>query len=334
MDKNISKEKEKKMMPSPAIPAPTAPSPLSILGHFVVVSFAVIISYFSGCYRSLISYEVFQVLALSLGSIIGVAIVAGVLIYIPDVIDGRIRSENDKKNRKRDRRNRNHRNSHHHHNRGRTLHRSGDQDHGLSHNSNNNSNSKNLHKHSTTTTWGGGSASKIKYSSSSHVTSSLLPPRPSQPRTINSNNYNTNIITDRVYHQLSSNYRQRSRSRSRSLSSRSGSGSSSSSSRNSNKRRYSSPPSLPSQRSLSQDCLNPIKERKLEDLPDYDDDWWYELDSRTQYCALILGYTQVTWDEDHELDELPCEDWYWDEMTIEQRAAAQHFGYNKETWTD
>ena len=92
--------------------------------------------------------------------------------------------------------------------------------------------------------------------------------------------------------------------------------------------------SLPSQRTLSQDCLHPIKERKLEDLPDYDDDWWYELDSRTQYYALILGYTQVTWDEDHELDELPCEDWYWDEMTIEQRAAVQHFGYNKETWTD
>lgn len=100
MDKNISKENEKKMMPFPAVQAPATPSTLSILGHSVVVSFAVIISYFSGCYRSLISYEVFQVLAMCLGSIIGVTIVAGVLIYIPDVIDGRIHSKNDKKKQK------------------------------------------------------------------------------------------------------------------------------------------------------------------------------------------------------------------------------------------
>ena len=99
-----------------------------------------------------------------------------------------------------------------------------------------------------------------------------------------------------------------------------------------NKRRYSSPPSLPSQTStLSQYCLNPIVENKLEDSYDY---WWDELDSRTQYYALILGYTQVTWDADYELDDLPCEDWYWDEMTKEQKAAAQHFGYSKETWVD
>jgi hypothetical protein len=65
---------------------------------------------------------------------------------------------------------------------------------------------------------------------------------------------------------------------------------------------------------------------------DYDDYWWRELDSRTQYYALILGYTQATWDDDFDLDDLPCEDWDWDEMTLEQRAAAQHFGYDKESW--
>eukprot|EP00531_Pseudo-nitzschia_arenysensis_P013210 CAMPEP_0116126614 /NCGR_PEP_ID=MMETSP0329-20121206/6422_1 /TAXON_ID=697910 /ORGANISM="Pseudo-nitzschia arenysensis, Strain B593" /LENGTH=196 /DNA_ID=CAMNT_0003620701 /DNA_START=273 /DNA_END=865 /DNA_ORIENTATION=+ len=79
---------------------------------------------------------------------------------------------------------------------------------------------------------------------------------------------------------------------------------------------------------------NPIAERKLEDLMDYDEFYWGELDSRTQYCALILGYTPATWDEDFDLDDLICEDWDWDEMTKEQKAAAQHFGYTKETWSD
>jgi len=67
---------------------------------------------------------------------------------------------------------------------------------------------------------------------------------------------------------------------------------------------------------------------------DFDDYWWRELDSRTQYYALILGYTQATWDDDYELDDLPCEDWDWDEMTTEQQAAAQHFGYTQATWDD
>lgn len=130
-----------------------------------------------------------------------------------------------------------------------------------------------------------------------------LPPRPSHPRTTNSNYFNYNSTTGRVR------------------------------SSNSRYRRYSSPPSLG--RSLSQQStLNPIAERRLEDLPDYDDYWWRELDSRTKYYALILGYTQPTWDEDHELYDLICEDWYWDEMTKEQKAAAQYFGYTKETWND
>mmetsp|Transcript_6652 Transcript_6652/g.16359 ORF Transcript_6652/g.16359 Transcript_6652/m.16359 type:complete len:255 (-) Transcript_6652:581-1345(-) len=103
---------------------------------------------------------------------------------------------------------------------------------------------------------------------------------------------------------------------------------------NNSVRRFSSPPRLSSQSSLSQYCLNPIAERKLEDLLDYDDYWWRELDSRTQYYALILGYTQVTWDDDFDIEEMPCEDWDWDEMTNEQKAAAQHFGYTKETWME
>mmetsp|Transcript_24146 Transcript_24146/g.52904 ORF Transcript_24146/g.52904 Transcript_24146/m.52904 type:complete len:158 (-) Transcript_24146:818-1291(-) len=100
-------------------------------------------------------------------------------------------------------------------------------------------------------------------------------------------------------------------------------------------RRHSLPPSLPSQ-ALTQNsnCLNPIVERKLEDLMDFDDYWWRELDSRTQYYALILGYTVAAWDEDLSLDDLPCEDWDWEDMTNEQKAAAQHFGYSQETWED
>ena len=78
-----------------------------------------------------------------------------------------------------------------------------------------------------------------------------------------------------------------------------------------------------------QSSLNPIVERKLEDEYDY---WWYELDSKTQNYAMILGYTQYTWDNDYELEDLPCEDWYWDEMTEEEKAAAQHFGYSKDEW--
>ncbi len=67
---------------------------------------------------------------------------------------------------------------------------------------------------------------------------------------------------------------------------------------------------------------------------DYADCYWRELDSRTQYYALIMGYTQRTWDKDFELDDLVCEDWDWDEMTKEQKAAATHFGYNEETWNE
>mmetsp|Transcript_15874 Transcript_15874/g.32821 ORF Transcript_15874/g.32821 Transcript_15874/m.32821 type:complete len:258 (+) Transcript_15874:171-944(+) len=98
-------------------------------------------------------------------------------------------------------------------------------------------------------------------------------------------------------------------------------------------RRYSSPPCL-LQKENSQRSLNPIVERKLEDMMAYDDFYWVELDSRTQYFALILGYTPATWDEDLDLDDLVCEDWDWDEMTKEQKAAAQHFGYTEDTWDD
>ena len=282
--------------------------PSSFLGRFVVASIVAVVAVFFGrCYT--IKIEVLQILGLSLVSIIAVGIVAGILIYItPDVIN----SKTDKKHGTFNRR-------------GRTRHRSRD---------------------------------AIKKVPS-------LPPRPSHPRTTNSNYFNYNSTTGRVR------------------------------SSNSRYRRYSSPPSLG--RSLSQQStLNPIAERRLEDLPDYDDYWWRELDSRygynclvpscviisfcfycrcycfwiiiiisafpfcnsgflvsmailsltnlttfitavifgvfyyldwyyfflllllllmhcshfiirTKYYALILGYTQPTWDEDHELYDLICE---------------------------
>lgn len=98
-------------------------------------------------------------------------------------------------------------------------------------------------------------------------------------------------------------------------------------------RQFNSTPSLHDS-SASLQNLNPIAEHKREDRMDFADCYWRELDSRTQYYALIMGYTQSTWDRDFELDDLVCEDWDWDEMTKEQKAAATHFGYNRETWDD
>ena len=94
--------------------------------------------------------------------------------------------------------------------------------------------------------------------------------------------------------------------------------------------RDASPVSNPNNHS-SQQNLNSIEEKELEDEWDY---WWHELDSKTKYYALILGYTQYTWDNDYELEDLPCEDWDWEEMTSEQKAAAQYFGCTEDNWEE
>lgn len=75
--------------------------------------------------------------------------------------------------------------------------------------------------------------------------------------------------------------------------------------------------------------LNSISENHMEDEFDI---WWHELDSQTQYFALLLGYTPKTWDADCELEDLECEDWDWNQLTTEQQAAATYFGYSQRDW--
>jgi hypothetical protein len=75
--------------------------------------------------------------------------------------------------------------------------------------------------------------------------------------------------------------------------------------------------------------LNSILEHQLEDQFDC---WWKELDSQTQYFALLLGYTPQTWDADLELEDLECEEWEWNDLTPEQQAAAIYFGYTQQEW--
>jgi hypothetical protein len=69
----------------------------------------------------------------------------------------------------------------------------------------------------------------------------------------------------------------------------------------------------------------------MEDEYDY---WWEELDSQTQYFALLLGYTPQLWDADYELEDLECEDLSWEELTKEQQAAATFFGYTEQEWDE
>ena len=84
--------------------------------------------------------------------------------------------------------------------------------------------------------------------------------------------------------------------------------------------------------SSNMNALVPIVEGKEEDgMFDY---WWYELDSKTKYFALILGYTEITWDQDKQLEDLSCEDLDWDELTEEQKEAARYFGYDQDTWDE
>ncbi|KAG7338541.1 hypothetical protein IV203_013992 [Nitzschia inconspicua] len=92
-------------------------------------------------------------------------------------------------------------------------------------------------------------------------------------------------------------------------------------------RRHSSSSLLPPR--TSSPCLNSITEGQMEDEFDF---WWRELDSQTKYFALLLGYTQKTWDEDYELEDLECENYYWDELTPEQQAAAIYFGCDPDEW--
>lgn len=65
--------------------------------------------------------------------------------------------------------------------------------------------------------------------------------------------------------------------------------------------------------------LNPIEERL--------DIWWDEVDSDTQKYAIALGWDKSKWDDEWEIQDLPCEHLYWKELTEEQKTAARYFGY-------
>ena len=248
--------------------------PIGKPGHVVLVSLVATIMFSSGYRTPIINREAIQVLFLTIGSILAVAVVAGILICIPEFVNG------------------GHDSRRHHRRRGRGRQRTR---YGNNNNKRLDQSMERLNQNEYPSfSTNARSSSPNTISNSSRKKSPSMPPLSSQPR-------GRAPVTPTQ--------------------------------RNRSKRRLSSPPSLPSQESLSH-ILNPIAERKLEDLMDFDDYWWRELDSRTQYYALILGYTQATWDDDYELDDLPCEDWDWDEMTTEQQAAAQHFGYTQATWDD
>lgn len=72
--------------------------------------------------------------------------------------------------------------------------------------------------------------------------------------------------------------------------------------------------------------MNPIDEKL--------DIWWSETDDETKAFATVLGFDQHKWDEDWELKDLPCEHWYWKDMTEEQKDAAIHFGYSRALWDE
>jgi len=258
--------------------------PKGMSGQIAVASVVATICLFSGYTAPIMNHEAFQVLALTIFSIVAVAVVAGILICIPDFVDGNHRT------RRRGR--------------GRTRTRQGN-------NSNNSRQSNWFRERLNQNNYP--SASTTKSQSMNSTTSASRKKTPSMPPLSpagTSGGSTSKNAPGRVPVSGLSTPRKIS------------------------PRRFSSPPALPSPTNPSQYSLNPIVERKLEDLMDYDDYWWRELDSRTQYYALILGYTQVTWDDDFELDDLPCEDWDWEEMTKEQKAAAQHFGYTRESWSE
>ena len=265
--------------------------PPEMSGQVAVVSLAVAVLLSSGYRTPIMNHEGFQVLALTLGSICGVAVVAGILICIPDLISASDRSR--------------------HRGRGRARHRT---QRGNKNNSNRPqppSSKERLNQND----YPSSSLPTKSISSHSAMTNSRkkspsMPPSTTTSRNSKGANMNPTSTPDLV--PVSKEKIQRKPIL----------------------RRYSSPPSLPLQESTSQLSLNTIAERKLENLMDYEDYWWRELDSRTQYCALILGYTPSTWDDDFELEDLDCEEWDWDEMTKEQKAAAIHFGYDEESWTD
>jgi hypothetical protein len=61
---------------------------------------------------------------------------------------------------------------------------------------------------------------------------------------------------------------------------------------------------------------------------------WNELDETTQKHATTLTWTQELWDDDYDIEDLECNNWYWKDMTEEQKEAARYFGYTRITWDE
>ena len=62
------------------------------------------------------------------------------------------------------------------------------------------------------------------------------------------------------------------------------------------------------------------------------EDWdWDELSEEVKAAASALGYDQKLWDGD---GKPPSEDKDWEELTKAEREGAERLGYTEETWDD
>ena len=70
-------------------------------------------------------------------------------------------------------------------------------------------------------------------------------------------------------------------------------------------------------------------------MMDLSNEDWLELPNDMKNAAISLGYTQETWDETMDDDEIMPFDKKWNELTnTQQDAVSRLFGYNPETWDE
>jgi hypothetical protein len=63
----------------------------------------------------------------------------------------------------------------------------------------------------------------------------------------------------------------------------------------------------------------------------YEDFDWDELPEDVKAAAVVLGYDKAVWDGD---GKAPSDDKDWEELTSAERKAAERLGYTEETWSD
>lgn len=61
----------------------------------------------------------------------------------------------------------------------------------------------------------------------------------------------------------------------------------------------------------------------------YEDYDWEELEAEVKAAAEVLGYTKELWDNDGEPEKV---DQDWSDLSAEEKAAAQTLGFTEETW--